>query len=81
VSVPLLATATVYAGLHLLWSVLPVTGAPGAAEVALVLALTALGAPLAGACAAAFAFRLLVFWGPALVGAVLSARFDHRFGA
>ncbi len=80
-SVPLLATATVYAGLHLLWSVLPVAGAPGAAEVALVLALTALGAPLAGACAAAFAFRLLVFWGPALVGAVLSARFDHRFGA
>jgi undecaprenyl-diphosphatase len=80
-SVPLLATATVYAGLHLLWSVLPVTGAPGAAEVALVLALTALGAPLAGACAAALVFRLLTFWVPAVVGALLSARFEHRFGA
>lgn len=80
-SVPLLATATVYAGLHLLWSVLPVTGGPGAAEVALVLALTALGAPLAGACAAALTFRLLTFWIPAVVGALLSARFEHRFGA
>ncbi|MGY1704822.1 phosphatase PAP2 family protein [Geodermatophilus sp. SYSU D00697] len=80
-SVPLLATATVYAGLHMLWSVLPVTGAPGAAEVALVLALTALGAPLASACAAALAFRLLTFWVPAVLGVLLSARYEHRFGA
>ncbi|SHN78328.1 Lysylphosphatidylglycerol synthase TM region, partial [Geodermatophilus obscurus] len=80
-SVPLLATAAVYGGLHLLWSVLPATGAPGAAEVALVLALTTLGAPLAGACAAALVFRSLVFWVPALVGTLLSARFEHRFGA
>jgi glycosyltransferase 2 family protein len=80
-NVPLLATATVYAALHLLWSVLPVTAAPGAAEVAVVLALTTLGAPLAGACAAALVFRLLVFWVPALVGTLLSVRFEHRFGA
>jgi len=80
-SVPLLATAAVYGGLHLLWSVLPVTAAPGAAEVALLLALTALGVPLAGACAAALVFRLLVFWVPALGGALLSARFEHRLGA
>jgi undecaprenyl-diphosphatase len=80
-SVPLLATAAVYGALHLLWSVLPVTAAPGAAEVAVVLALTTLGAPLAGACAAALVFRLLVFWVPALVGTLLSVRFEHRFGA
>ncbi|RBY82894.1 hypothetical protein DQ238_02485 [Geodermatophilus sp. TF02-6] len=80
-SVPLLATAAVYGGLHLLWSVLPVTAAPGAAEVSLVLALTALGAPLASACAAAVVFRLLVFWVPAVLGWLLSARFEHRFGA
>jgi uncharacterized membrane protein YbhN (UPF0104 family) len=80
-SVPLLATAAVYGGLHLLWSALPATGAPGAAEVALVLALTTLGAPLAGACAAALVFRLLVFWLPALAGTLLSAGFERRFGA
>jgi undecaprenyl-diphosphatase len=79
--VPLLTTASVYAGLHLLWSVLPATGAPGAAEVALVLALSALGTPLAGACAAALVFRLLTFWIPAVLGGLLSARFEHRFGA
>jgi glycosyltransferase 2 family protein len=79
-SVPLVVTASVYAALHLLWSVLPVTGAPGAAEVALVLALTALGAPLAAACAATLAFRLLTFWIPALAGHLLTVRFDRRFG-
>ena len=57
------------------------SAAPGTAEVALVLALTTLGAPMAGACATAIVFRLLVFWVPALVGALLSARFEHRFGA
>ncbi|MGY1593598.1 phosphatase PAP2 family protein [Geodermatophilus sp. SYSU D00708] len=80
-SVPVLATATAYAGLHLLWALLPAAGAPGAAEVTLLLALTALGAPLADACAAALAFRLLVFWIPAVLGTLLSARFEHRFGA
>jgi undecaprenyl-diphosphatase len=80
-SLPVLATASVYAGLHLLWALLPATGAPGAAEVTLLLALTALGAPLADACAAALAFRLLVFWIPAVLGTLLSARFEHRFGA
>jgi undecaprenyl-diphosphatase len=49
--------------------------------VTLLLALTALGAPLADACAAALPFRLLVFWLPAVVGTLLAARFEHRFGA
>ncbi|MBB3083624.1 phosphatase PAP2 family protein [Geodermatophilus sabuli] len=80
-SVRLLATATVYAALHLLWSVLPATGAPGAAEVSLLLALTALGAPLASACAAALVFRVLTWWLPALLGWLLTARLEHRFGA
>ena len=76
--VPLLATVTVYAGLHLVWSILPVTGMPGAADVSLLLALMSLGAPLASACAGVVAYRLLTFWLPAALGAVLSARFEHR---
>jgi len=76
--VPLLATTTVYGALHLLWSVLPVTGMPGAADVALLLALLSLGAPLASACAGVVAFRLLTFWIPAGVGSLLSVRFEHR---
>jgi membrane-associated phospholipid phosphatase/uncharacterized membrane protein YbhN (UPF0104 family) len=77
--VPLLATATVYAGLHLPWSVFPVTGAPGAADVALMLALTALGAPLASACAGVIVFRLFTFWLPAGLGSLFSGRFENRF--
>ncbi|SOC49588.1 undecaprenyl-diphosphatase [Blastococcus aggregatus] len=77
-NVPLLATMTVYGALHMLWSVLPVTGMPGAADVALLLALLALGAPLASACAGVLAFRLLTFWIPAGLGSLLSARFEHR---
>jgi undecaprenyl-diphosphatase len=77
--VPLLATATAYGALHLLWSVVPMTGVPGAADVGLLLALTALGAPLASACAAVLVFRLLTFWLPAALGSLLSARFEHRF--
>jgi glycosyltransferase 2 family protein len=76
--VPLLATTTVYGALHLLWSVLPVTGMPGAADVALLLALLSLGAPLAGACAGVQAFRLLTFWIPAGLGSLLSVRFEQR---
>jgi undecaprenyl-diphosphatase len=76
--VPVLATVTVYAALHLIWSLVPVTGAPGAADAALLLALSALGAPLAGACAAVMTFRLLTFWIPAALGAVLSGGFEHR---
>ena len=76
--VPLLATATVYGALHLLWSVLPVTGVPGAADVALLLALTALGAPLAAACGAVLVFRLLTFWLPAAIGLLLPGRLEHR---
>jgi uncharacterized membrane protein YbhN (UPF0104 family) len=76
--VPLLATVTVYAALHLLWSVVPATGMAGAADVSLLLALMALGAPLASACAGVVFFRLLTFWIPAGLGAVLSARFEHR---
>jgi undecaprenyl-diphosphatase len=77
-NVPLLTTVTVYAALHLLWSALPVTGMPGAADVSLLLVLMALGAPLAAACAGVVAFRLLTFWIPAALGALLSARFEHR---
>ena len=76
--VPVMDTVAVYAALRLLWSLLPVTAAPGAADVALLLPLTALGAPLASACAAVVTFRLLTFWVPAALGAVLSARFEHR---
>ncbi|TKJ31389.1 hypothetical protein A6V29_18325 [Blastococcus sp. CCUG 61487] len=78
--VPLLATAAVYGVLHLLWSVVPATSAPGAAEVALLLGLTALGAPLAAACAAVLVFRVLTFWLPAAIGAVLTTRFEYRSG-
>jgi undecaprenyl-diphosphatase len=78
--VALLATATVYGALHLLWTVAPVTAAPGAADVALLLALTTLGAPLASACAGVLVFRLLTFWLPAAVGSLLTGRFEHRFG-
>ena len=77
--VALLTTAAVYAVLHLLWTVVPVAGAPGAADVTLLLALTALGAPLASACAAVVVFRLLTFWVPAGLGLLLSGRFEHRF--
>ena len=75
---PVLETASVYAVLHLLWSVLPVTGTPGAADLVLLLALTALGAPLAPACAAVLVFRLLTFWMPAAAGALLGAGFERR---
>jgi undecaprenyl-diphosphatase len=76
--VPVLDTVAVYAVLRMLWSLLPVTGAPGAADVAMLLALTALGAPLASACAAVVTFRLLTFWIPAALGSMLSAGFEHR---
>ncbi len=77
--VPLLATVAVYGALHLLWSVLPATGLPGAADVGLLLTLTSLGAPLASACAGVLAFRLLTYWVPAGLGSLLAARFEHRF--
>lgn len=78
--VALLATASVYGALHLLWALAPGTAVPGAADVALLLALTALGAPLSSACAGVLVFRLLTFWLPAAVGGLLTARFEHRFG-
>ncbi|WP_324277899.1 lysylphosphatidylglycerol synthase domain-containing protein [Blastococcus brunescens] len=78
-AVPVLATAAVYGALHLLWSLVPATGLPGAADAALLLALTSLGAPLASACAGVLAFRLLSYWLPAGLGALLAARFEHRF--
>jgi undecaprenyl-diphosphatase len=77
-NVPLLTSVSVYAVLHLLWSILPVTGTPGAADLVLLLVLTALGAPLASACAAMLTFRLLTFWLPAVAGAILVGRFEHR---
>jgi membrane-associated phospholipid phosphatase/uncharacterized membrane protein YbhN (UPF0104 family) len=76
--VPVLVTAAVYAGLHLMWTVLPLTGAPGAADVALLLVLLSLGAPLAAACAGVTAFRLVGFWLPVAAGALLSARLERR---
>lgn len=76
--VPILDAAAVYAALRLLWSLVPVAGAPGAAEIALLLVLSALGAPLASACAAVVMLRLLTFWIPAALGSFLSARLEHR---
>jgi undecaprenyl-diphosphatase len=76
--VPLLETLSVYAVLHLLWSLLPLTGTPGAADLVLLLVLTALGAPLASACAAVLAFRMVTFWLPAATGALLVRRFERR---
>lgn len=76
---PLLATAAVYAVLRLLWSTVPATSLPGLAEVALILALTSLGEPVASACAGVLAFRLLTFWAPAAVGSIIAARLEHRF--
>ena len=75
---PLLETASVYAVLHMLWTLVPVTGTPGAADVTLLLCLTGLGVPLAGACAGVVALRLLTFWLPAAAGSLLSARLEHR---
>ena len=69
--VPLLASTTVYAVLRLLWVLVPELALPGAGEVALLLALTALGAPLADGCAAVLVYRLLAFWLPVTGGAVL----------
>ena len=76
--VPVLVTAAVFTVLRLAWSALPVAGAPGIGEASLALALTALGEPLAIACAGVLVFRLLFFWGPALFGAFLAARFAQR---
>jgi uncharacterized membrane protein YbhN (UPF0104 family) len=70
-AVPLLSSTAVYAVLRLLWIVVPVLALPGAGEVALLLALTALGAPVADACAAVLAYRLLAFWLPVGLGALL----------
>jgi uncharacterized membrane protein YbhN (UPF0104 family)/membrane-associated phospholipid phosphatase len=75
---PLLGTASVYAVLHMLWTLLPATGAPGAADVALLPCLTGLDVPLASACAGVVVLRLVTFWTPAAVGSLLSARLEHR---
>jgi undecaprenyl-diphosphatase len=75
---PLLATASAYAFLRLLWAVLPVIGAPGLADGALVLGLTAFGAPLASAAAGALLFRLLTYWGPAALGVLIARRFERH---
>jgi undecaprenyl-diphosphatase len=74
----LLSTVTVYAVLHMVWTLVPVTAVPGAADVALLLTLTAMGAPLSGACAAVLVFRLLTFWFPAAVGSLLVPRLERR---
>jgi uncharacterized membrane protein YbhN (UPF0104 family) len=66
-----LSSTAVYAVLRLLWILVPVLALPGAGEVALLLALTALGAQVADACAAVLAYRLLAFWLPVGLGALL----------
>ncbi|MCZ2839139.1 phosphatase PAP2 family protein [Modestobacter sp. VKM Ac-2985] len=70
--VPLLASTMLYAVVRLLWVLVPELSLPGAGEVLLLLlALTALGAPLADACAAVLLYRLLTFWLPVGGGALL----------
>ncbi len=69
-----LAVAAGYATLRLVWTALPLTALPGAAEAALVALLVALGVPLADACAAVLIARALVFWFPAALGAVIVRR-------
>ena len=69
-----LAVAAGYATLRVLWTVLPPTALPGAAEAALVALLVALGVPLADACAAVLIARALTFWIPAALGAVTARR-------
>jgi undecaprenyl-diphosphatase len=76
--VPVLATGAVYAAWRLVWTLVPVTGAPGAAELVLLLALSSLGATLADACAAILVFRLVTFWVPAAIGAAFVGRHEHR---
>lgn len=76
--VPVTVTAVAFTLLRLLWAGLPVSGAPGLADVSLVLALIALGETVAVACAGALVFRLLTCWGPAVLGSLLAARFEHR---
>jgi undecaprenyl-diphosphatase len=76
--VPVVTAAGVYAFLRLLWALLPPLGAPGMAELALLLLLAALGASLADACAAVLIFRLPLFWLPAAIGLALERRFERR---
>ncbi|RBY84790.1 phosphatase PAP2 family protein [Blastococcus sp. TF02A-26] len=73
-----LAVAAGYAGLRLLWTALPLTGLPGAAEAALLILLVALGVPFADACAAVLIARALTFWLPAALGTVVAARIPSR---
>jgi len=69
--VPLLASSAAYAVLRLVWTLVPELALPGAGEVALLLAMTALGAPLADACAAVLFYRALAFWLPVGIGALV----------
>ncbi|MGY1753373.1 phosphatase PAP2 family protein [Blastococcus sp. SYSU D01042] len=69
-----LPVAAGYAALRLLWTAVPLTALPGAAEAALVALLVALGVPLADACAAVLIARALTFWIPAALGAVTARR-------
>jgi undecaprenyl-diphosphatase len=55
-----------------------VAGAPGLAEAELLLALTAIGAPLEAAGAGALTLRILTFWFPAALGWAFSGRLEHR---
>ncbi|MGY1739616.1 MULTISPECIES: phosphatase PAP2 family protein [unclassified Blastococcus] len=73
-----LAVGAGWAALRLLWAAVPVTGLPGAAEAALLLLLTALGAPVAAACAAVLITRVLTFWLPAALGAGVERAAEHH---
>jgi glycosyltransferase 2 family protein len=75
---PSLTAAAGFLVLRLLWAVLPAAGAPGLADLTLVLVVTALGVPTGAAVAGVVLFRLLAFWLPALTGTVLAARLEHR---
>ena len=69
-----LAVTAGYAALRLLWTAVPLTALPGAAEAALLALLVALGVPLADACAAVLIARAVTFWFPAALGAVTARR-------
>ena len=76
--VPIPATAAVYTVLRVCWAALPVAGAPGIGEASLTVALVAAGELPGIACTGVLVFRLFFFWGPAVVGTLVAARFARR---
>lgn len=72
------AVAAAWCVARLLPPLVGVPAAPGAVDVLLVLALVALGLPLAAAATAVLLARLLVVWLPMALGAVLAGRLEGR---